>query len=59
VTSVGRAEALGHGAEPGAGVRASQAAANVPGCLALRSHNDAAGSIRNNTTTTSQRQADG
>jgi hypothetical protein len=57
VTSVGRAEALGHGAEPGAGAPASQAAANVPGRLGLRSHNDAAGSIRNGVTTTSQLQA--
>jgi hypothetical protein len=36
---------------------ASQATANVPGRLALRSHNDAAGSTRDGVTTTSQRQA--
>jgi hypothetical protein len=36
---------------------ASQATANVPGRLALRSHNGAAGSTRDGVTTTSQRQA--
>jgi hypothetical protein len=42
---------------PGAGAPASQATANFPGRLALRSHNDAAGSTRDGVTTTSQRQA--